>query len=386
MGLFRRDCASEGAPTSHDLLPARLEEVNEQLFAASHSPGGVEEQVSLLISHPQADTSHDFTVVGSFHHVGLKKTAEKQGGDDFIKAELAEQPDEISYCPGVRSSDRCNTVVSRTPRKRSRGTERLISDDLDFSMMPAPKRSKSTTFVRKEVLKRELLQHWQQFELRETLKRSNIDLGDEGLVMECPSSSFQKLLNAQDGPDAASQKAVGGVSIDDAHSIVSFVTAVASPEALIQLKQALIGWRTQGMTTELMKASGISLVLKALDHLEAQNAFTTIATRIKLVQLAEAVDVANFNLPAPKGRGNPIVKWLSTQYKLFLHAEYPELMEGGKSWNTKLDDIKRKVRAGRRWQQMIKLFGAGIIGLVPSFASGSSHNHNFNKMCVFKLQ
>jgi hypothetical protein len=228
------------------------------------------------------------------------------------------------------------------------------------------------------VLKSEFLLHWKQFELRETFKISNLDLGDERHLVECPSSNFEQLLNIQGGTNGASQEGAG-ISIEDAHAIVSFVTAVASPEALIQLKQALIGWRTQGMTTELMKASGISPVLKALDHLEAQNAFTTIATRIKLAQLAEAVDVANFTLPAPKGRGNPVVKWLSNQYKLFLRAEYPELKEGGKSWNTKLDDIKRKVRAGRRWQQLIKLFGVGIIGLVPAFAPGNSRNHDFNK-------
>jgi hypothetical protein len=112
---------------------------------------------------------------------------------------------------------------------------------------------------------------------------------------------------------------------------------------------------------------------------KTSNALTAIAIRIKLIQLAEAVDVADFTLPTLKGRGNPVVKWLSNQYRVFLCAEYPELKEGGKSWNTKLDDIKRRVRAGRRWQRLIKLFGVGIIGLVPSFAPENSRNHDFNK-------
>lgn len=374
--LFRRDCICQGPQISHDLLPARLEEVNEQLFAISHCPGGAEEQISLLISHPQADIAGDVAVVGSFHQVGLHRNSNDLGVKHCIKTELSEQEETTPYYSCANSSYGHDDEELVPNRKKSRGIESVIFNDGDLASS-SPKRPKSITVARKEVLKTELLHHWKQFELREVHKLSNLEIGYEGNLVEYPSISFEQLLNRQVGIGNAKQE--HGVSIDDAHAIVSFVTAVASPEALIQLKQALIGWRTQDLTKELMKAGGIGSVLKALDHLEAQNAFTAIATRIKLVQLAEAVDIANFSLPTPKGRGNPVVIWLSNQYRLFLRAEYPELQEGGKSWNTKLDDIKRKVRAGRRWQQLIKLFGVGVIGLVPSFAQGNSRNHDFNK-------
>lgn len=65
--------------------------------------------------------------------------------------------------------------------------------------------------------------------------------------------------------------------------IIAFVTAVAGPETRVQFKQALIGWRTQSIAPELMHANEIPVVLKAINHLETQNAFDSIATRIKLI-------------------------------------------------------------------------------------------------------
>ena len=226
--------------------------------------------------------------------------------------------------------------------------------------------------------KKAILEYWRHFEMEEMAKASTSGIEKKGKHhMEYPASNFEQLLSIQSEKGVEIQAKT--VTVEEAHAIVSFVTAVAGPEALIQFKQALIGWRTQSMTAELMQANEFASVLKALNHLETQNAFNSIATRIKLVQLAESVDVGHLALPSPKGRGNPIVKWLSTQYKLFLHAEFPDLKEGSTAWNTKLDDIKRKVKAGRRWQQLIKQFGVGIVGLVPSFTQSDGRNSDFNR-------
>jgi hypothetical protein len=174
-------------------------------------------------------------------------------------------------------------------------------------------------------------------------------------LLESPSGSFKQALHLN------GQK----VSAEVAHALTCFVTAVASPEALVQFKEAIVGWRSLPVAMESMRADRVISVLKALRLLEAQSAFTSIATRIKLVQLSSAVDSASLSRPYRRRRGNPIVMWLSSQYKLFLRAEYPNLEEGSQAWKTKLDDLKKKVRAGRRWQQLINKFGLGIIGLVP---------------------
>jgi hypothetical protein len=226
--------------------------------------------VSLLISHPQADVSSDLAVVGSFHQVGLQSNPANLSVEHCIKTEVPEQIGTVLYCHNTNLTYGRDDEELMPNRKRSRGLESMILDDASLVLSSSPKKPKSTTFARKEVLMSELLQHWKQFELKETLKVSKLDIDNGGSLVECPSSSFEQLLNSQGGTDGASQEA-GRVSIDDAHAIVSFVTAVASPEALVQFKQALIGWRTQGLLTELMKTSGISSVLKALDHLEAQN-------------------------------------------------------------------------------------------------------------------
>jgi hypothetical protein len=226
--------------------------------------------------------------------------------------------------------------------------------------------------------KNEILKYWRHFEMEEMAKISTSKMEKKAAyLVDYPSRSFEQLLSSPDRKGTEVQQRI--VTVEDAHAIVSFVTAVAGPEALIQFKQALIGWRTPSMTPELMQANEIPSVLKVLNHLEKQNAFNPIATRIKLVQLADVVDVGHRTLPSPKGRGNPIVIWLSNQYRLFLRAEFPDLEEGSTAWNTKLDDIKRKVKAGRRWQQLIKLFGIGVVGLVPSFVAADSQNSDFNR-------
>ncbi|RDW62474.1 hypothetical protein BP6252_11907 [Coleophoma cylindrospora] len=423
ISLFRIDCINEGAQRSHDLLPARLEVVNEQLFAISHAPGGAEEQITVLISHPHADVSQDVAVVGSFHQVGLNSSKRHSEMEPFIKFESSDQiqlplrdfgtdlADDLTYDdagwadrgeeslagsdgnmtrkrPRVSSSglvsDATCTKEPRCTARRTRVVRRKkISIDSEQSLSPTTQSlidrgQKPKSIVKDKLSTDEIVQHWKQFELKETAKISNLATGSRiAHFLEHPLTCFQDLLTQKHGTDTSIQQRK--LSADEAHAIVTFITAVASPEALVQFKQAMIGWRTRSLTMELMQANGFVPVLQALNHLEAQNAFTAIATRIKLVQLAEAVDVANLKLPAPKGRGNPVVIWLSNQYRLFLRAEFPDLKEGSSPWNTKLDDIKRKVKAGRRWQQLIKLFGVGIIGLVPSLVLGDSRNQDFNK-------
>jgi hypothetical protein len=260
----------------------------------------------------------------------------------------------------------------RVKRRRLIASKTLESDGEKASLPPRTSKTKRISN------KNEILEYWRHFEREELAKISTSKTEKRAAhLVEHPSSIVEQLLSGPGGKGTDVQQRT--VTVEDAHAIVSFVIAVAGPEALIQFKQALIGWRTQSMTTDLMQANGLASVLRALNHLETQNAFNSIATRIKLVQLADAVDVGHLSLPPPKGRGNPIVIWLSNQYRLFLHAEFPDLEEGSTAWNTKLDDIKRKVKAGRRWQQLIKLFGVGIVGLVPSFAPGDGPNPDFNR-------
>lgn len=373
--------------------------------------------------------------MGSFHQVGLRSTQNPTGVEPFVKLELSDQiqlhprpypvsdfQENLPYLdgnwigsrsalvesasespvtkrcrvcgPGYIANDRTHlTEGADSLRNRagaeseesSHGASHAIShmslcmplqSQSPESIPPSGRRTRPVS--KNKMLKFDRLKHWKQFEEKELAKISSLKMDNQrDHTLDLPSISFEHLLRTRKNGDGVSTERP--ISEEEAHTIVSFVTAVAGPESLIQFKQAMIGWRTRSLTTELMKSNEFVPVLKALHHLEAQNAFNAIATRIKLVQLAAAVDVANLTLPAPKGRGNPIVIWLSHQYKVFLHAEYPEMTEGSTMWNMKLDDIKRKVKAGRRWQHLIKLFGTGVVGLVPSFATGDSRNYDFNK-------
>lgn len=400
--------------------------VNEQISTIS---SGAETTVSQFTSHIPTNSSPDPSATSSSNHVGMEAVVKAPVAEPFVKSEFPEksqlplgdssvllkqdfvylgpgsenEDDKLSlFKPSLQNPANASSHLIKTVRDSSetltKKRARVSNDDGkdDEKLREIEKRSRvilsktlgsdgekssvpSRMLKAKKILsKNEILEHWKQFEMEEMAKVSTSKIEKKGAhLVEHPSSSFEQLLSSQGGKGTESRQRI--VTVEDAHAIVSFVTAVAAPEALIQFKQALVGWRTQSMTTELMQANGFVSVLKALNHLETQNAFNSIATRIKLVQLADAVDVGHLSLPPPKGRGNPIVIWLSNQYRLFLHAEFPDLEEGSTAWNTKLDDIKRKVKAGRRWQQLIKLFGVGIVGLVPSFAPGDGPNPDFNR-------
>ena len=431
MRLFRRDCGSEGTQKSLDLLDTRLNLVTEQITAISRSPYVVGDADSIpkqFASQDPSISSPDPPSISASTHVGLKTITAAPVTELCIKSEFPEQSrlllgepsgllkehsvylglglkdedDKLGlvkeFQPNTQNMSYSTAAITDSPETHPKKRAKVGSDSgkQDEKSRNIGKRSRisptSTTWsnggkapvplksskMKKMSGRNEILKYWRHFEMEEMAKVSTSKTEKMATYhVEHPASSFEQLVDTEAGKGTDVDQRT--VTVEDAHAIVSFVTAVAGPEALIQFKQALIGWRTQSMTTELMQASGFASVLKALTHLETQNAFNSIATRIKLVQLADAVDVGHLTLPSPKGRGNPIVKWLSSQYKLFLHAEFPDLKEGSTAWNTKLDDIKRKVKAGRRWQQLIKLFGVGIVGLVPSFASADGRNSDFNR-------
>jgi hypothetical protein len=435
--LFRRDCGSEGTQKSLDLLDTRLNSVAEQITTISRSPYVVGDKDSItrrFASHDPSSSSPDLQPISASTHIRLEAVIEALVTEPCIKSEFLEQSrlpldepsvllkedsaylglglkDENDKLPLVKEAQQNPPNISyptkadrdfpeTQTKKRARvGSDNGKQDEKlreiwkrsrvapsntawgNNAKAPVPLRSSKTKMMSS---KNEILKYWRHFEMEEMAKLSTSGTEKMGTHhVEHPASSFEQLVGSKAEKGTEIQQRT--VTVEDAHAIVSFVTAVAGPEALIQFKQALIGWRTQSMTTELMQASGFASVLKSLTHLETQNAFNSIATRIKLVQLADAVDVGHLTLPSPKGRGNPIVKWLSSQYKLFLHAEFPDLKEGSTAWNTKSDDIKRKVKAGRRWQQLIKLFGVGIVGLVPSFALTDGHNSDFNRRYTCNL-
>lgn len=431
MRLFRRDCGSEGTQKSLDLLDTRLNLVTEQITAISSSPYVVGDADSIpkqFASQDPSISSPDPPSISASTHVSLKAVTAAPVTELCIKSEFPEQSrlplgepsgllkedsvylglglkdedDKLGlvkeFQPNTQNMSYSTAAITDSPETHPKKRAKVGSDSgkHDEKLRNIGKRSRitptSTTWsnggkapvplksskMKKMSGRNEILKYWRHFEMEEMAKVSTSKTEKMATYhVEHPASSFEQLVDTEAGKGTDVDQRT--VTVEDAHAIVSFVTAVAGPEALIQFKQALIGWRTQSMTTELMQASGFASVLKALTHLETQNAFNSIATRIKLVQLADAVDVGHLTLPSPKGRGNPIVKWLSSQYKLFLHAEFPDLKEGSTAWNTKLDDIKRKVKAGRRWQQLIKLFGVGIVGLVPSFASADGRNSDFNR-------
>jgi hypothetical protein len=405
--------------------------VNEQITRISHFPSVVSDEEtnkSQFTSHGPKNSSPKLASTGPPTQVGLEAVIKAPVAEPFIKSEFPEKSllplgessvlpkeDFVYLSPGLKSKDEKLRLVQNTlqnpantsstpikiftgssetrPQKRARldsGRKRdekfgervkrsrliarkTLESDGEKASLP-PRTSKTKRISNKN----EILEYWRHFEREELAKISTSKTEKKAAhLVEHPSSIVEQLLSGPGGKGTDVQQRT--VTVEDAHAIVSFVIAVAGPEALIQFKQALIGWRTQSMTTDLMQANGLASVLRALNHLETQNAFNSIATRIKLVQLADAVDVGHLTLPPSKGRGNPIVIWLSNQYRLFLRAEFPELQEGSTAWNTKLDDIKRKVKAGRRWQRLIKLFGIGIVGLVPSFAAADSQNSDFNR-------
>lgn len=424
MRLFRRDCSSEGTQKSLDLLDARLNLVAEQITTISRSPyvaGDKDWIAKQLTSNDSSSSALDLESITASTRIGLEAVTGDPVTEPCIKSEFVEQSrlpldepsvllkedsaylghglkdendDKLGLVKEVQQNPPNISYPTKPPESQTKKRARVGSDKKEKlrdigkrsrvapsngAKAPVPLRGSKTKMMSS---KNEILKYWRHFEMEEMAKVSTSKT-EKTHYVEHPASSFEQLVGSKAEKGTEIQQRT--VTVEDAHAIVSFVTAVASPEALIQFKQALVGWRTQSMTTDLMQASGFASVLKSLTHLETQNAFNSIATRIKLVQLADAVDVGHLTLPSPKGRGNPIVKWLSSQYKLFLHAEYPDLKEGSTAWNTKSDDIKRKVKAGRRWQQLIKLFGVGIIGLVPSFALADGHNSDFNRRYTCNL-
>lgn len=274
---------------------------------------------------------------------------------------------------GISDSASLISSASNTLRK-------ILPSNSDYELSTNSKTTKSQKAHRTGTVAKqnEALEHWKQFEMKDTAKYSNLEMGKRHLIpQDLPTYYFKQLLSISDPNSGTTIDQ--GISVDEAHDIVSFVTYAACPHALSQLKQAISGWRSQTTMVKYMESTQFISVLKALNHLEAQSAFNAIATRIKLVQLAEAVDVANNTLPPPQGRGNPLVKWLSAQYTQFLRLEYPDLDVGSRPWNTKLDDLKRKVKAGRRWQQLVTRFGIGVVGLVATSAPGDERNADFNR-------
>ncbi|KAH8819114.1 hypothetical protein F5884DRAFT_3127 [Xylogone sp. PMI_703] len=378
--LFARDCAQEGHAKASGLLPGRLQFLVDKISEASNSPG--------TILGP--------SLFGQLGAVGTNTSASNVGGS--IKEEISEESvssmrffgtsrnELVSQTglgwegEGIRSEENYASGWSLNKGGFSAHNSTLGSSDpvmgkghsIGPSGMLKPLRPKSAG---KEVVKGEALENQKPLK-NKMINFSTSDMRSNGSLQELPNS-FQQLLGLSDLENKGKDQLL---SLEEVHGIVSFVNLVASPHALSQFRQAIIGWRSQGETTELMQATQFVSVLRALNHLEAQSTFSAIATRIKLVQLAEAVDVANITFPSPRGRGNPLVKWLSAQYRQFLHLEYPELKVGSRPWNTKLDDLKRKVKAGRRWQQLISRFGVGIIGLVPVFTPGDQRNIDFNRL------
>jgi hypothetical protein len=387
VSLFRRDCADEGREKSLALLPDVLQGINTQLTTICHSvyesEAAIKSEQSTLPHDSNTTTEGDFGFPSLVHNDTNNEPQDVKHHPQDVTFDAPEPRKGLPYAQMRKSARNSGNYPEGNTRSKVVGKriqpfrERLVSSDGKVASQTSHVATQRKSRLKK-MSKIDALEHWKQFEIKEKARISNSganDISDQ--FSEHPVRNFEQLLTSQDGKGKAGREK--RVSVEDAHAITRFISAVASPQALVEFRQALTGWRSLPMAMELVRDDGFASVLRALRLLEAQTAFTSIATRIKLVQLTRAVDSANRALPLRRGRGNPIFLWLSSQYKLFLRAEYPDLKEGTVAWNTKLDDLKRKVRAGRRWQQLIPQFGLGVIGLVPFELGGETRSCNFDK-------
>ncbi|KAH0537054.1 hypothetical protein FGG08_006124 [Glutinoglossum americanum] len=232
------------------------------------------------------------------------------------------------------------------------------------------------------------IERWKEWEEAEERfgHKQGLDLGELDKATPKPVALFMNLIKTRVPMGTSAPKTAGQyLRAEDADHITRLVTAAGGRVAINIFREVIARFRLHDLAYAAKRDEmSLSRSMEILTRLENADAFLCIARRYHLALLAQQADRI-LNRPDRKWtnsnrttRARNVNERKADAYTELMNEAFPTLTrpsqtssDGGRQesqfeWSKAYAALKKHISHGRRWQQLVKDHGLGILVLIPA--------------------